>query len=85
MRGVTNKQLEKAHFMADIFERFEKTDLPVRDFCKKEGIHTSKFYYWRDGFRQEGLNGLVDKRRGRSHKVTDEIKQYILDIKIKDL
>lgn len=84
MKGFSNKQLEKAHFMAEFFEQFDKTDLPVRDFCKKEGIHTSKFYYWRDRFCQEGLKGLVDKRRGWSHKVTDEVKQYIHDIKIKD-
>jgi transposase len=84
MRGFTSKQLEKAHFMAEIFERFEKTNLPVRDFCRKEGIHTSKFYYWRDRFRQEGLKGLVDKRQGRSYKATEEVKRYIHDVKIKD-
>ncbi len=84
MRGFTNKQLEKAHFMAEIFERFEKSDIPVRDFCGREGIHTSKFYYWQDRFRQEGLKGLVDKRQGRSHKVTEEVKQYIQDVKVKD-
>lgn len=84
MKGTTNKQLEKAIFIGEIFERFEKTDLSIREFCRKEGIHTSKFYYWKDRFYQQGRKGLMDRRQGQSHKITESIKQYIQSVKIKD-
>ena len=70
--------------MANLFERYEESSLAVRTFCKKEGIHTSKFYYWKDRYQQEGKKGLVDKRQGRAYKVKDTIKQYIQRVKIKD-
>ena len=70
--------------MANLFERYGESSLAVRKFCKKEGIHTSKFYYWRDRYQQEGKKGLVDKRQGNAYKVKDTIKQYIQRVKIKD-
>ena len=84
MMGTTNKQLEKAVFLDGIFKRFEKSKLSVRDFCRKEGIHTSRFYYWKDRFYQQGRKGLIDRRHGQSHKITEPIKQYIQSVKIKD-
>jgi len=84
MEEITNKQLEKALFVSEIFERFEKTDLPVRDFCRNEGIHTSKFYYWKNRFYQQERTGLIDRRHGQSHKITEPIKQYIQSVKTKD-
>ena len=84
MNGVSNKQLEKAIFMTEIFERYDKTNLPIREFCKKEGIHTSKFYYWKGRYLQQGRKGLLDKREGCSYKVKETAKQYIQRIKIKD-
>lgn len=84
MKGITNNQLDKAHFMAELFERFEKSGLPVREFCRVEGIHTSKLYYWRGRFLQEGKKGLVDKRRGRAHKATKPVRSYIREVKMRD-
>lgn len=84
MSNITNKQIEKTINMANLFKRYEESNLAVRKFCKKEGIHTSKFYYWRDRYRQEGKKGLMDKRQGTAHKVKDTIKQYIQRVKIKD-
>jgi len=84
MKGTTNKQLEKAVFISEIYERFEKTGLSVREFCRKEGIYTSKFYYWRNRFYQQGRKGLMDRRQGQLHKITEPIKQYIQSVKIKD-
>ena len=83
MKGTTNKQLGKAVFISEIFERFEKTELSVREFCRKEGIHTSRFYYWKDRFYQQGRKGLIDRRHGQLHKITEPIKQYIQSVKIK--
>ncbi|MFQ5800672.1 MAG: transposase [Candidatus Hydrothermarchaeales archaeon] len=84
MKGITNNRLDKAHFMADLFERFEESGLPVREFCRVEGVHTSKFYYWRGRFLQEGRKGLVDKRRGRAHKATKPVRSYIQGVKMRD-
>lgn len=84
MSKITNKRIEKTINMTTLFERFEESSLSVRKFCKKEGIHTSKFYYWRDRYQQEGKKGLVDKRQGNPYKVKDTIKQYIQRVKIKD-
>lgn len=84
MSNITNKRIEKTINMANLFERYEESNLAVRKFCKKEGIHTSKFYYWRDRYQQEGKKGLVDKRQGNAYKVKDTIKQYIQRVKIKD-
>ena len=84
MNEITNKQIEKAIDMAKLFERYEKSNLSVRAFCEKEGIHTSKFYYWKDRYQQKGKGGLIDKRQGKPHKVKKTIKQYIQRVKIKD-
>ena len=84
MSNITNNQIEKTINMANLFERYEESNLAVRTFCKKEGIHTSKFYYWRDRYRQEGKKGLVDKRQGTAYKIKDTVKQDIQRMKIKD-
>ena len=69
--------------MTDLFERYEKSSLAVRAFCKNEGIHTSKFYYWKDRYQREGKKGLVDKRQGNTYKVKDKIRQHIQRVKIR--
>ena len=84
MSNISNKQIEKTINMANLFERYEESNLAVRTFCKKEGIHTSKFYYWKDRYQQEGKKGLVDKRQGNPYKVKDTMKQYIQRVKIRD-
>jgi transposase len=84
MSEITNKRIEKAIDMTKLFERYERSNLSVRAFCEKEGIHTSKFYYWKNRYQQEGKRGLVDKRQGKPHKVKDTIKQYIQRVKIKN-
>jgi len=84
MSKITNKRIEKTINMTNLFERYEESSLSVRAFCEKERIYTSKFYYWKDRYQQEGKKGLVDKRQGNPHKVKDVVKQYIQRIKIKD-
>jgi hypothetical protein len=66
MRGFTNKRLAKEKFIADIFERFGKTNLTVSYFCEKEGIPVSVFYYWKARLHQEGLKGLVVPTAGQA-------------------
>ena len=84
MNEITNKQLENAIYMAEIFKRFEETNLTVREFCKKQSIHTSKFYYWKNRYHQQGKRGLVDRRKGMPHKIKETVKQHIQRLKIKD-
>ena len=84
MNKITNKRIEKTINMANLFERYEESNLPIRKFCKKEGIHTSKFYYWKDRYQQEGKKGLMDKRQGNPYNVKKTVKQYIQWVKIKD-
>lgn len=84
MTSVNEKSLKKAKALSDMFERFEKSGLSTTEFCKQEGIHTSKFYYWKDRYLKNGTNGLVDKRTGVTHKITSDVKEYIRDVKKKD-
>ena len=84
MKRTANNQLERAISMAEIFRKFKKTDLSVREFCRKEGIHTSKLYYWKERFRQEGREGLGDRRQGNPHKAIETVRQYIQDVKKRD-
>jgi hypothetical protein len=43
MKGFTNKRLAREKLLTGIFERFEKVNGPVKDFCEKEGIPVSVF------------------------------------------
>ena len=62
MSAITRKRLEKAKKLAQIFEDFEKSGLPQTYFCQKAGIRTSKFYYWRSRYMENGIEGLMDQR-----------------------
>jgi len=84
MSKITNKRIEKAINLANLFGRYEESTLSVRDFCKKEGIHTSKFYYWKNRNQQKDQKGLVDRRQGNPYKVKKTVRQYIQRVKIKD-
>jgi len=84
MTSVTLKRLEKARSIAETFERFQNSGLTPIEFCKLNGIHTSKFYYWRDRFKRSGANGLIDLRQGVPHKITGEVREYIQKVKMRD-
>jgi transposase len=82
MRAISEKRLEKAKKLAQMFEDFEKSGLSPTDFCKKEGIHTSKFYYWRARYTERGIEGLIDQREGVAYKMTQDVKDFILKEKM---
>ena len=84
MSEITNKRIEKAIGMTKLFERYEKSSLSVRAFCEKEGIHTSKFYYWKDRYQQKGKMGLIDQRRGAAYKITKDEKAFIQKTRIQN-
>lgn len=70
--------------MVKIFERYEKSSLPIREFCEKEEIHTSMFYYWRNRFQRDGKKGLMDQRRGVPYKIAKNEKAFIQKTKIQN-
>jgi transposase len=82
--AVTKKRVEKAKKLAQMFEDFKINRLSPTDFCKKEGIHTSKFYYWRARYTEKGIEGLIDQREGMAYKMTKEVKDFIVEEKLKD-
>lgn len=84
MSAITEKRLEKARELAKMFEDFGKSGLGPTEFCKKAGMHTSRFYYWRSRYRKEGIKGLVDRREGTAHKITGQVKEFIRDVKMAD-
>ncbi len=81
---VTNKQLQKIKELSGLFEDYEKSALSAIEFCKKRGIHTSKFYYWKKRCERVGQAGLMDQRRGVPYKITKEEKTFIQKTKIMD-
>ncbi len=84
MSAITEKRLEKAKELAKIFEDFEESRLGPTIFCKKAGIQTSRFYYWRSRYRKDGTKGLVDQREGTAYKVTEQVKEFIRNVKMAD-
>jgi len=38
---------DQRQFWQMVFETFSKSGLSVRQFCKKEGLNESGFYYWK--------------------------------------
>lgn len=84
MDMITNSQLQKIKELSDLFEDYEKSALSAIEFCKKRGIHTSKFYYWKKRCEPVGQAGLIDQRKGVPYKVTKEEKAFIQKTKIMD-
>ena len=83
MTRITNKRLEKVNYMSELYKRYEETKLTIRDFCEKEGMHTSKFCRWKKRYNQQGKKGMLDKRQGIPYKVKDKVKLQIHKIKEK--
>ncbi len=85
MTALTEKRLAKVKMLAAMFEEYEKSGLSPTEFCREKGIHTSKVYYWRRRYQNEGLTGLVNGRGGSTYKVTDDVRAYIPEVKIRDM
>lgn len=81
---VTNKQILKMNQLENMFKEQEQSGLSIEKYCKKNGINESKFYYWKPRYKKQKEAGLIDRRKGVNYKVTNEIKNYIREIKIKN-
>lgn len=81
---ATNKQLQKMKQLEQMFIQYEQSDLSVSEFCKKNDIHRSHFYYWESRYKQRKESGLIDQRGGVSYKVTEDKRKFIVKYKIKN-
>ena len=63
----------------EMLRRVEADGQSVSDTSKSFGFSRPSFYQARDSFAEEGLPGLVPKKRGPhgGHKVTEEIMLFI--------
>ena len=81
---ATNKQLQKMKQLEQMFMQYEQSGLSVSEFCKKNGIHRSHFYYWKSRYKQRKESGLIDQRGGVAYKVTEDRRKFIVKYKIKN-
>ena len=80
----TNKQLTKMKDLEKMFKQQEKSGLSVAKFCKKKGIHQSKYYYWKRRYEEQKEKGLIDKRQGVVYRVPKQRRNFITQYKIKN-
>ena len=84
VKTVTIKQLEKMKRLYRMILQQDESDLSIAEFCRREGIHESKFHYWKRKFKEQGRPGLIDQRKGKAHKVTKSRRNYIIQYKLKN-
>lgn len=84
IQTATTKQLRKMKRLERMFSQHEKSGLTILEFCKKKGIHRSKFYYWERKYKEQKEAGLIDRRKGTSYKIIKERRQFIVKWKIKN-
>jgi len=79
---TTAKQLEKMKRLEQMFLQYEGSGLSIAEFCRREGVHESKFHYWKRRFRRQGGPGLIDQRGGKAYKVTKSRRNFIIQYKL---
>lgn len=80
----SENKFEHAKKWKAIIKRFEKREVNVRVFCKKENMDCSTLYRNLRKFRKAHFDGLIDHRHGTSYKITPSIQKYIMETKIKN-
>ena len=78
---ITTKQFFKANYLKEMFEKFEQKEISIAQFCREENIHASKFYHWKSRYDKNGIEGLIDCRKGTSYKLTQDMVRYLQKIK----
>jgi transposase len=74
------KRLTRRRFTAEekiriVLEGFRR-DTPVRDICRREGIHVGTYYAWLKDFMEAGKERLVrDNIRDATRSETQELKR----------
>ena len=67
----------------EMIREFKATDQSGSEVGAKYGYSKSQLYVWLDRFEEEGLEGLVDRRKGPKGptKVTPELEQRVLQLR----
>ena len=81
---TTTKQLEKMKRLERMILHHDESGLSIAEFCRREGIHESKFHYWKRRFQEQGGPGLIDQRRGKAFKVMKSRRNFIVHYKLKN-
>jgi transposase len=70
----------------EMLRRVELEEKTVSDAAESFGYSRPSFYQAQAAFAQEGLSGLVPKKRGPhgGHKLNDEVLKFLLDLLQKD-
>ncbi len=74
------KRLTRRRFTAEekvriVLEGFRR-DIPVRDLCRREGIHVGTYYAWLKDFMEAGKERLVrDNIRDATKSEVEELKR----------
>ena len=84
VQTTTTKQLEKMKRLERMILHHDESGLSIAEFCRREGIHESKFHYWKQRFQKQGGPGLIDQRRGKAFKVMKSRRNFIVHYKLKN-
>ena len=63
----------------------EWNGMSVSDICRKSGVSRKTFYKWKNRYSKYGMDGLKDlsrKPRSINSKITKELEETILDLRL---
>lgn len=70
----------------EMLRRVRREDKTVVEACSDFGFSRPSFYQAQSAFEQEGLGGLMPKKRGprSGHKLSDEVMAFVRQERMKD-
>lgn len=70
----------------EMLRRVQADGKPITDTAAAFGFSRPSFYQARSAFEQDGLAGLVPRKRGpkQAHKLTEEVMQFIAEVRGKE-
>ena len=63
MQGIKQRQRLGIDAWRKVFHRFERADMTVGEFCKREGLHTSSFRRWQRRLASMAATPLATQAR----------------------
>jgi len=76
---LTEESIRKLNEKLNVIERLKNGERK-RDVARDPDVNVCErvIHRWWEVYKKEGIEGLVDKRKGKSHKITNEILGHIL-------
>jgi transposase-like protein len=72
---------EKERHWREVFVRFQRSELPFREFCARENISPNTFQYWRRELRKRdelhGITSVISKGDNRPSKLQQNIDYWL--------